>query len=412
MVNPPADSILHPRQTTDSPPEVPEVREDRPSVPELSRDHPGAISTPSPGAGRWLWIILMCSGGASTLALGAFFWLIQLPPTADCHNTATLTSDRAELYCAQVAAASGQLEDILSVLDLVGSWSSRHPLYYEAQPLVKKWSRIVLQAAQQQFQDNHLEAARSLIGRIPSSSPVYPSARAALERWHHQWSRAEVVLVKAQQALQQQDWTTAAAQVRALAALGNDAWQAHQVQTLAQQIRREQQGQALLTQAVAMAATGDGHQLGKAMRRASQIHPSTFIHGRAQIYLDQWSDRLLSLGLQQWYASELTQAITLARSVTPNPNRTKTAQQLIWLSQARQMAQQSLSSWRTSPDQLVKLYQAMMLANRISPDSPYYGQAQSSITTWHGYLGDLAKLQTAEITGRLQRIDSLKLAIA
>ncbi|XGB42188.1 MAG: hypothetical protein LVS60_18895 [Nodosilinea sp. LVE1205-7] len=161
-----------------------------------------------------------------------------------------------------------------------------------------------------------------------------------------------------------------------------------------------------------MAATGDRHQLGKAMRRASQIHPSTFIHGRAQIYLDQWSDRLLSLGLQQWYASELTQAITLARSVTPNPNRTKTAQQLIWLSQARQMAQQSLSSWRTSPDQLVKLYQAMMLANRISPDSPYYGQAQSSITTWHGYLGDLAKLQTAEITGRLQRIDSLKLAIA
>ena len=163
MVNPPADSILHPRQTTDSPPKVPEVQEDRPSVPELSRDHPGAVSTPSPGAGRWLWIILMCSGGASTLALGAFFWLIQLPPTADCHNTATLTSDRAELYCAQVAAASGQLEDILSALDLVGSWSSRHPLYYEAQPLVKKWSRIVLQAAQQQFQDNHLEAAQ--IGR-------------------------------------------------------------------------------------------------------------------------------------------------------------------------------------------------------------------------------------------------------
>ncbi|MFZ4640970.1 MAG: hypothetical protein ACOYMP_11300 [Nodosilinea sp.] len=414
MVNRPADAPLPPWEVTGSPPEAISPWDDQQTTGGANLA-PAAIDAdpvqPSPNW-RWLPIFLICSCGTSALALGAFFWLIRLPPTVDCDHAATLTSDRAELYCAQAAAESGHLEDTLNALDLVGAWSSSHPLYSEVQPLVERWSGVVLKAAQQQFQDNHLEAARSLIQRIPSSSPVYPSARAALERWNHQWSRAQAVLAKAQQALQQQDWTTAAAQVRALAALGNDAWQAQQVETLSRQIRREQQGQALLTQAVAMAATGDRHQLGKAMRRASQIHPSTFTHGRAQIYLDQWSDRLLSLGLQQWYASDLTQAITLARYVAPNPNRAEAAQQLIWLSQARQMAQQSLSSWRTSPDQLVKLYQAMMLANRISPDSPYYGQAQSSITTWHRHLGDLARLQTAEVAGRLGHIETLQLAIA
>ncbi len=412
MVNRPADATLPPWEVTGSPPEAGSSWDDQPGGVDLV---PAAIDAdpvqPSP-SWRWLPIFLICSCGTSALALGAFFWLIRLPPTVDCDHATTLTSDRAELYCAQAAAESGHLEDTLNALDLVGAWSSSHPLYSEVQPLVERWSGVVLKAAQQQFQDNHLEAARSLIQRIPPSSPVYPSARAALERWNHQWSRAQAVLAKAQQALQQQDWTRAAAQVRALAALGNDAWQRQQVETLSRQIRREQQGQALLTQAVALAATGDRHQLGKAMRRASQIHPSTFTHGRAQIYLDQWSDRLLSLGLQQWYASELTQAITLARYVAPNPNRAQAAQQLIWLSQARQMAQQSLSSWRTSPDQLVKLYQAMLLANRISPDSPYYGQAQSSITTWHRHLGDLARLQTAEVAGRLGHIETLQLAIA
>ncbi|MBU6228952.1 MAG: hypothetical protein KGQ93_04585 [Cyanobacteria bacterium REEB459] len=399
MVNRPVDSVFQPW----------EVGEARPGPTQVQAA--GAIATSRP-SWRWLWIFLLCSCSTSSLALGAFFWLIHLPATPDCRNSITITSDRAELYCAQVAAESGDLKDILSALEAVGSWSSSHPLYHEAQPLVEKWSWIVLKAAQQQFQNNHLETARSLIGHIPATSPVYASASTALDRWSRQWTQAQGILAKAQQALQRQDWTTASAQVLALSALEDDQWQAQQVQTLAQQISREQQAHRLLAQAVAMAATGDRQQLARAMGRASQIHASTFIHSRAQPYLDQWSDLLLKLGLQQWYAGNLPQVISLARPVMANPNRAKTAQQLIWLSQARQIAQQSLNSWRTSPDQLVKLYQAMMLANRISPDSPYYGQAQSSLITWRRYLGDLARLQTAEIPGRLQQVNTLKLAIA
>ena len=94
-----------------------------------------------------------------------------------------------------------------------------------------------------------------------------------------------------------------------------------------------------------------------------------------------------------------------------NPSRAKAAQELIWLSEARQMAQESLGPWRTSPDQLIKLYRAMVLANQIPTDSLYYPQAQSSVMTWRAHLADLGQLQLAQLAGRVQHRETLQLAI-
>ncbi len=383
----------------------------------LGLEGDGSLTMPAPPprqnqSWRLLLITLMSCLAASGAALGAFLWLINLPPTANCDNTATVTTDRAQLFCAQTAAESGELSDVLAALDLTSGWSSEHPLYYEVQPLIEQWSWVVLTAAEQELRANGTMAeAQGLVSHIPPHSSVFAQAQETMGRWQSEWEQGEAIMTTANEALEQKDWATASKQVQALAELKNSHWRVEQVQALARQIRQERRAQDLLNEAIATATLGGSDRLGAALRTASQIDENTYAHGHAQPYLNRWSDLLLKLGLDKWYASDLNAAIALGRSAALNPDRAKSAQELIWLSQARQLAQQSLVTWRTSPDQLVSIYRAMLMANRVPQDSPYYGQAQSSVATWRGHLGDLAQLQTAQAVGTVRDIDALKVAI-
>lgn len=361
---------------------------------------------------RLLLIALLSCGTASAAAFGAFLWLINLPPTANCENTATVTTDRAQLFCAQTAASSGELTDVLAALDLVGGWTAEHPLHYEVQPLVEQWSWVALKAAEQELRSNgSMAEAQSLVNHIPVDSPVFATAQETIQTWQTEWDQGEAIMATAQAALQKQDWATASKQVLALGELNNSHWRVEQVAALSRQIRQERQAQALLAEAVATAVPGGSDRLGSALRTASKIDEGTYARQQAQPYLDRWSDLLLQLGQDKWYASELDAAIALGRSAALNPSRAKPAQELIWISQARQMAQQSLTTWRTAPDQLVTLYRAMLLANRLPTDSPYYAQAQSSVATWRTHLSELTHLQTAQAVGQVRDIGAIKVAI-
>jgi hypothetical protein len=372
---------------------------------------------PVPGGGGQSWRLLLISllscvaaGGA---VVGAFLWLVNLPPTANCEHAATVTTDRAQLFCAQTAAESGELPDVLAALDLAGRWAEGHPLYYEVQPLVEQWSWVVLQAADQELRGNgSMAEAQALVGHIPANSSVFAPAQEKIATWQTEWDQGETIMATAQAALKQKDWPAASGQVQALAELKNSHWRVSQVQALAQQIRQERQAQELLDRAVATAAQGGSDRLAAALGTASQIDEGTYARQQAQPYLNRWSDLLLTLGLDKWYASDLNGAIALGRSAALNPDRAQVAQELIWLSQSRQTAQRSLITWRTSPDQVVQLYQAMLTANRVPQGSPYYPQAQSSVATWRQHLGDLAKFQTAQAVGQVRDRDALSAAIA
>jgi hypothetical protein len=361
---------------------------------------------------RLLLISLLSCFAASGAALGAFFWLINLPPTANCDDAATVTTDRAQLFCAQLAAGSGDLSEVTAALALVGGWTAAHPLHYEVQPLIEQWSWVVLNAAEQELRSQgSMAEAKALIGYIPPHSPVFAQAEATLANWQTEWAEGEALVTVAQTALQQRDWATASQQMQALAALNNPHWQVDRAQALARQIRQERRAQELLDVAIATAAPGGSDNLGAALRTASQISEDTYAHQHAQPYLNRWSDLLLKLGLDKWYTSDLTTAIALGRSAALNPARAQRAQELIWLSEARQLAQQSLVTWRTAPDQLVTLYQAMLVANRVPRESPYHPQAQSSVATWRRHLGDLAQLQMAQAVGQVRQIDAYQVAI-
>ena len=361
----------------------------------------------------WHWLLLatLSCVAATGTAVGAFLWLIQLPPSVDCQSPGSVSTDRAQLFCAQAAAASGQVDDVMAGLALVGQWGPSHPLFQEVQPLVDEWSQVALQAAKERVQQSDLDGAIALINQIPPTSPVYKTAQATLASWRQTWQQGEQTAATIQTALKQQDWATATAGIDLLAKMDDDYWRVNQVQALSRQVRLERQGQRLLAQSIALATPGGSDRLGAAIRTATQIDPSTYAWKSAQPYLNRWSDWLLKLGLDKWYAGDLDTAIQLGRQSALNPDRAKAAQDLIHLSQARQMALSSLGNWHSSPQQSINLYRAMLLANQISPSSAVYAQAQSSVQTWRTHLGDLGTLQIAQTIGRFPTINTLQMAI-
>lgn len=378
------------------------------AIPEVIQHPPKA----KPQTWRWLLVAVLSCFATSAAAIGAFLWLVNLPPTTNCENTASITTERAELYCAQVAAESGELEDVIASLALVKAWGTGHFLYSEAQPLVERWAGIVLEAANQALLNGSLTDAEALVSHIPRESRTYEAGQALLGQWSAEWEAGAALVEKVETALRQKDWGTASAQVRALSELENPYWREDQVQTLSRRIRQEQQAQALLIDAVAMASPGGRDRLINALRLLNQVDTSTFAYEAAQTYIDRWSDLLLDQGLADWYALDLDQAVALGKAVATNPRRAKEAQELIWLSQSRKMARQSVGTWRASPDQLISLYQAMLLANRVPADSRFHPQAQSSVAAWRTHLDGMGQLQLAQLAGRVNQRESLALAIS
>lgn len=375
---------------------------------------PSGFHLPGTKPYHWRWMLLGVGGcfATSGVAVGAFLWLINLPPQADCDNPAALSSDRTQLYCAQAAAASGEQADILKSLELIGQWNEGHPLHQEILPLAEDWSQTALDVAKKRLRDNDLEGAIALVQRIPSFSPNYEQAQALMVTWQQEWQQGESLYNQAQAAIQAKDWATARRMADALSQLGNEHWRTLQPKNLRRQIRQEQAAQKLLLQAKSQAVNGGVESLSAAIRVATQIDPETYTWKETVPFLDRWSDMLLQVGLQHWYALDLEQAIALGKTVSQNPHRTQAAQELIWLAKARKLARTSLGEWQPQPRQALQLYRAMLLVNRIRPDSQFYPQARSSLSTWQVHLQDLGRLQVAQTLGQFQHRESLRAAIA
>lgn len=240
---------------------------------------------------------------------------------------------------------------------------------------------------------------------------MYPVGQNLLAAWNQDWEVGSALVAKAQTAMANQDWRTVSAQVLALGDLTHPHWQEEQVHTIARQIYAEQQAQAQIRQAVTLASLGSPERLITASRLVSQLSTETLARQSAQTYLDRWGNLLLAEGIQRWYRNDLDGAIQLGHAVLSNPNRAKAAQELIWLGQARRMARESLGSWTVTPSQMASLYTAMLLANRIPSDSPYYPQAQSSVATWRTHLDGMGTLQLAQLPGGIPQVNTLKIAL-
>ncbi|MBL1177310.1 hypothetical protein [Pantanalinema sp. GBBB05] len=360
----------------------------------------------------WLFLGLtscLVFGGVGAWAL---VWLATPPPSADCQNISVLSPDMERLYCAQEAARSGDLPQLLAGLKFLEEWTPEHPLYKEAQKSIDEWSAAILRIAQQRIEQSDLKGAVDLAKQIPKSSPIYQDAQAIVTQWQTLWQRGEAISTKARNAMKQQRWDEASQYIASLREINHDYWRYQRPQLLSRQLLAEQQARRLFADAQSLASLGAPTDLGAAIAAASKIEPTTFTWAEARRTVKQWSETLLALGVQHWRQNQTEAAIAAIQPVTLNPDLAQAAYDLIGLSYARQFAVTSKSSLMPSFNQLGSLTTAVTLASMIPTESRYYPLAQASIQNWQTQLQDSTQLQLANVIAQTGQTLSYDLAIA
>ncbi|MDX2241261.1 MAG: hypothetical protein NW224_11300, partial [Leptolyngbyaceae cyanobacterium bins.302] len=393
-------------------------RIDIPSLPADSANpesvefvQPFSLAAPKPKSWKvWLAALGFCCvlGGVGT---AAFWWLTTPPPSPDCQKLSPLATDMERLLCAQESARSGDLPKVLAGLELVAQWTPDHPLYREAQRLVAEWSDPVLAGAQQRIDRSDLRGAIELANRIPKTSPVYKEAQAHIAEWKRYWQKGEAISTAARKAMQAQNWLLASEKIDDLKAFDQDYWRYERVLALSNLLTAERQGRQFLAQAQALSKNGQLDQLGSAIAVLSRIDSRTYAWADAQKPMQQWSEVLLAQGWQNWQKGNLTNAMSFALPVLKNPALAETAQELLWLSQARNHAIASTTTLKPTLPQLWNLSAAISTAQFIPEGSRYYTQAQSLLKNWQTQFQDLTLLQFAWSVGDVAHPWAKQLAI-
>ncbi len=360
---------------------------------------------------RWLWVTVSVFGMVSSIG-GAALWLLTTPPpSADCQKTSSLSTDMEQLYCAQESARSGELPKVLAGIDTLNRWAPDHPLYREAQRLIAEWSQPVLTAARDRIAQTDLTGAVELASRIPKTSPLYAEAQADITQWQQFWQKGDAIATAIQTALKAQQWDVAAAKIGSLREFTQEYWRDERPNALAQQLESEQRSRRYFAQAQELAQSNQPDQLGAAIAMVSRMDTKTHAWVAAQTLLSQWSETLLSLSYQDWVKGNLAQSMALAKRVIPNPKLAQTAQDLIWLGQARSHSWGSRTTLKPTLPQLWNLTAAIATADLLQPNSRYYSQAQANLTSWKAQFQDLSLLQLGWAVGSVPYPPAVQLAL-
>ncbi|WP_199248789.1 hypothetical protein [[Phormidium] sp. ETS-05] len=161
----------------------------------------------------WLGLVIICSG----VGVFALRGLLTMPEQVNCDELGINALERDRLYCADLAARSGDIAQMETAINLVLNWPEDSPLRPQSQNLLGEWSKQLIDMARQKFTAGDLKGAMALVQKIPQSSPVYDQIMGEVATWEGNWDRGKTIYDKAQQALQKQNWAAAETQARAVA---------------------------------------------------------------------------------------------------------------------------------------------------------------------------------------------------
>ncbi|MGB3492870.1 MAG: hypothetical protein WBA57_09090 [Elainellaceae cyanobacterium] len=344
-----------------------------------------------------LWSLVWILGIVALSSMGgiAYSLLTQLPPATDCEGLSPLTSDGERLYCAQVAAQSGDRADLIAGIQLIENWKPSHPMYRKAQVSMTEWSAALLNEAKLVLQEEGLEPAVEIATQVPPSSPLYEEAQDRINTWQQEWQQGEEMYAKAIAAMSEQSWGIASNQVRALGQLDFPYWKQTRADELSRRILHEQEAYQVL-QAAQQKVEDDPSQIATALADLQEIASGKLVSDEAQALMQQWGDILIAKGMEALDAGDLSQALDFVQSVPLELIDEPMALDLVRLSQAKQLAELEPSHWQSNPVGLWRLMEAIAAAQAIEPDSLLYDEAQTAIAQWQGEREDLTQLQMAQ----------------
>lgn len=358
----------------------------------------------------FIWLAILLSAGG--VGLRAVSVMTQNPPLPDCTQLSAAASDSERLLCAQSSVKSGSPQALIEAIELVAPWPSSHPQYEEANRLMDRWSKALLSELEQMVQRGEMRRAVTIANRIPRRVAVYPEVKSAIATWDKEWTTGRETEAKILQAIKAQDWVAARRDLQSLKILNTDYWVNQRHRQLRTKIDREQTARLQLKKARALAKTGDLEKLGEAFAIARDIDLETTAWAEAKPDLDQWAERVMQYSFQKWEEEDIEAAVKVVQLVPPDIALTSEARDLLSFGHAKRLAEAEVNQSAPSYMQIYSLVEAIEAVQRISPASPFYQEAQDSLSEWQMKLADIRKLQYANTLAQMGQRKTYEWAIA
>ncbi|HIK30539.1 MAG TPA: hypothetical protein IGS31_04195, partial [Oscillatoriales cyanobacterium M4454_W2019_049] len=369
------------------------------------------VPKPSSNPLSWSLLFLVAIVIFAGMGIGAFLWLIAMPPAPECEEISNLSSDRDRLSCAQIAAQSEDPEKLVEAIELVGSWTEGHPLYKESQSLAAQWSRALVKQARKKVEADDLETAVALLEDVPPSNPEYENVQAHLSDWQQSWQQGRAIWKEIETALKAKEWTQAALSADKLTELPDEYWRVERFSESIERIAAEKQGWRQLALAEKAAKRETPKDYREAVRLASRIDAKAFARAEAKPKVEAWSQVLLAKATELKQTGDLDGAIDLAEAIPEDVEVRDSARQLIQLTRAQRLVESGLDYDSKLSERIWTLVNALAVGAQLNADSLFYEDTQARMPEWQTYLQDLVQLQMASSIARLGLHPTLQVAI-
>ncbi|MEQ8540776.1 MAG: hypothetical protein RIB93_25390 [Coleofasciculus sp. D1-CHI-01] len=351
---------------------------------------------------RWSLLWLMIVSVVGSMVIGGTLLLTKLPPPANCQRISPLSPDSERLYCAQLAAQSGEFEQLLEAIAIVQYWSPNHSLYPQAQQLLREWSQMVLQFARETLNQGNYTDALKMAMQIPVSSPLYPEAQVQIATWKQERIQAQAIVSQVQDALKVQNWQQAAKLISQLSRLNDQYWSVSRYDTLTQQLAAEKQAWTQLQEARDLAKSNQLPKIEQAIALAAKVDPNSYIKAQAQSDLSNWSRTLLQIAATRFQNQEYQGVIEVAQGIPINTSLYQEAQDWLRLGQAGKLVQQNT---------ILAFIDALTAVRQLDDKSPVQTSAAAQAIQWEAQLQDRLQLRLAKITASFEQRPLLQMAI-
>jgi len=347
-----------------------------------------------------LWLGVFSILGVSVVS--GLLLLTKLPAPINCKQISAFSPEADRLYCAQVTAKPGKLEQLVTAIKLVQYVPIDHPLYSEAQRMLSEWSQTILQMAQQKIRQGDQLGAAKIARNIPATSPLYTEAQSVIANWQKQWQKGEDVTRQFNQALKGQNWQLASALIGEGPINNPEYWTLSRTQALMQQFAAEKLAWQQLEEARELAKTNRLTQLEEAISIVGKIASNTYIKVKAQQEQTRWSRTLLQLAAISFQKQDFAGVVRVLERIPVNNPLYQEAQDWLQLANSAKTAKE---------DNILSLVDALAGIRQISPESKVQHIASQQAVLWQSQLHDHSQLQYAVALASVEQRSTLKMAV-
>jgi len=332
----------------------------------------------------WGVILVLISGSIGYFATAA---LLKLSPIPNCAKIyLPMASASTRLYCAQLNAEKGGVDNLLNAITIMDQIPSDHPLQKTIQKYREEWADQILALGEKEFQDGKLDQAITIAQKIPFNSQAYKLVEERLKTWREIWSKGDSLFKEGEFYLRESEWNKAFSNAVNLTNLKNRYWAITKYEELVNKIQLAKDESSKLDQAYISLRNGDGDSLLKAIEIASQFSKESYAYKEAQELIENARNKLLK---KMQYFVDNRQWNTLSRIADQIPPSLELQDQVLdWNYLANAGIKSEIGS-------VASLEEAITEAQKIAIGNPLYEEAQDLIVRWQSEMEAVTHLNQA-----------------